>query len=114
VQNTLLGGIKRNCPKITFETAPFSLVMYHFYIIYSPSIDKYYTGHSSNLDERLKKHNSNHKGFTGKSSDWKLVYYESYSTKAEAYSRERLVKSWKSKKRIEDLINSLGSEHPDS
>jgi len=53
---------------------------YYFYIIYSQQLDKYYVGHTSNLDERLKKHNTNHKGFTGKANDWAVVYTEIYST----------------------------------
>ncbi|MBN1637413.1 MAG: GIY-YIG nuclease family protein, partial [Ignavibacteriales bacterium] len=62
---------------------------------------------------RLKKHNSNHKGFTGKTNDWKIVYSEIFQTKEKAYAREREVKKWKSRKKIETLIRK-GSEHPDS
>ena len=86
---------------------------YYFYIIYSQQLDKYYVGHTSNLDERLKKHNTNHKGFTGKVNDWAVVYTEIYSTKELAYAREREVKKWKSKLRITKLIMRSGSEHPD-
>ena len=86
---------------------------YYFYIIYSQQLDKYYVGHTSNLDERLKKHNTNHKGFTGKVNDWAVVYIEIYSTKELAYAREREVKKWKSKLRITKLIMRNGSEHPD-
>ncbi len=54
---------------------------YYFYIIYSQQLDKYYVGHTSNLDERLKKHHTNHKGFTGKANDWAVVYTVTYFTK---------------------------------
>jgi putative endonuclease len=37
--------------------------------------------------------------------DWKLVYSESYANKAAAMKREREIKSWKSTKRIEELIS---------
>ncbi len=97
--------------------------VYFFYILYSAEIDKFYIGHTSNLEERLRKHNSNHKGFTGKVDDWSIVYTEKFQTKEEAYQRERDVKKWKSKRMIEKLINSddstkmgfssAGSEHPD-
>jgi len=50
----------------------------HFYILYSSRRDKYYYGHTCDeLDNRLKKHKSNHKGFTGSSPDWKIVYLKS-------------------------------------
>jgi len=79
--------------------------MYHFYIIYSKKAHKYYIGHTSNLSERLVKHNANHKGFTGTYCDWEIVYSEDYETKSEAYAREREVKNWKSSKMIQQLIS---------
>ena len=55
-------------------------------------MDKYYLGHTSNLEERLKKHHTKHKGFTGKGKDWELKYFESFDSKNTAYSRELQVK----------------------
>ena len=69
--------------------------------------NQYYVGYTSeDQSERLRKHNSNHKGFSGKADDWKLMYSEIYDTKIEAYAREREVKKWKSRKKIEQLIGS--------
>ena len=87
--------------------------MFFFYILYSHTSAQFYIGHTSDLQERLRKHNSNHKGFTGKVNDWKIVYSENYSTKELAYRREREVKKWKSKVRIQKLISRTGLEHPD-
>ncbi len=82
---------------------------YRLYILFSPTQKKYYTGHTGDaIEERLRKHNANHKGFTGKVNDWKIVYTEVYETKELAYAREKEIKSWKSRVRIERLI---GSEH---
>jgi putative endonuclease len=86
---------------------------YYFYVLHSETLDKFYIGHTSNLEERLRKHNSNHKGFTGKVNDWEIVYLEGFSTKELAYERERKVKKWKSSKRIKELISKNGSKHPD-
>jgi len=58
---------------------------YYFYILHSKILDKFYIGYTSNLEERLYKHNSNHKGFTGKVNDWEIVYKEFYPTKELAY-----------------------------
>jgi len=85
----------------------------YFYILFSEKLDKYYIGHTSDLPERLGRHHSNHKGFTGKANDWIVVYTETYSTKELAYARERQVKNWKSKVRLQELIRRKGSEHPD-
>jgi putative endonuclease len=62
------------------------------------------------MDGRLRRHNNNHKGFTGKADDWKIMYTEYYSEKKLALNREREIKSWKSRTRIERLLNSGGSE----
>jgi len=79
--------------------------MCHFYILYSPSLDRYYIGHTCDLlTKRLRRHNSNHKGFTGKANDWEITYTESFPSKEFANAREREVKKWKSRKRIESLI----------
>ncbi|MBL7838121.1 MAG: GIY-YIG nuclease family protein [Bacteroidetes bacterium] len=79
-----------------------------FYILYSKTKDKYYIGHTcDDLHERLRKHNSNHKGFTGGVGDWQIVFNEEFDNKEQAYKREREVKSWKSRKRIVKLIESI-------
>ncbi|ASW74436.1 excinuclease ABC subunit C [Chryseobacterium piperi] len=63
--------------------------MCYCYILFSKSLNKYYIGHSyEELQERLRKHLSNHKGFTAKVKDWNIVYYEIFNYKSEAYERE--------------------------
>jgi len=56
------------------------------------------------MQERLRRHNSNHKGFTGKVGDWVIVYSEGFAEKPLAMKREREIKGWKSRERIEKLI----------
>jgi putative endonuclease len=85
---------------------------YYFYILYSKKLDKFYLGHTKDLDDRLRRHNSHHKGFTGKANDWKIIYSEHYSSKQLAYNRELTVKKWKNREMIEQLISSAGSVHP--
>ena len=81
--------------------------MNFFYILYSKSLNQYYIGHTSEaLEERLRKHLSNHSGFTGKTKDWVVVYFEEFETKSLAYRRELEVKKWKSRIRVEKLINN--------
>ena len=85
--------------------------MWTFYILYSLSKDSYYIGFTGDtIEERLRKHNTNHKGFTGGIGDWEIKYKEIYQSKAEAINREIQIKKWKSKKMIEKLI---GSKHSD-
>ena len=81
--------------------------MCYTYILHSESLDKFYIGHTcENLNERLRKHLSNHKGFTSKIKDWKIVYFETLENKSLAYKRELEIKSWKSKTKIKKLIDN--------
>ena len=85
--------------------------MYKVYILYSASLDKYYIGYTGDrIKERLRKHNSNHKGFTGGKGDWVLAFNEEFDEKELAIKRESQIKGWKSRKAIEKLI---GFVHPD-
>lgn len=80
--------------------------MCHCYILYSKSLDKYYIGHScEDIQDRLRKHLSNHKGFTAKTKDWIIVYSERFHSKSDAYQRELEIKSWKSTSKIQNLIS---------
>ena len=71
--------------------------MYTVYIIYSEKIDKYYIGFSSNVQERLCKHNRNSKGFSSSGRPWIMVYSEVFDNKKDAMAREKQLKNWKNR-----------------
>jgi putative endonuclease len=81
------------------------------YILYSESADKYYIGHTADLQTRLQQHNdlyvSSHTSkFTLKNGPWKLVHSEEgFATRPDAMKREREIKGWKSRVMIRKLIN---------
>ena len=80
-------------------------MQYQVYILFSSTLNKYYIGFTGDdLMQRIRKHNSNHKGFTGGLADWQLMYSETYSSKAEAMKREKQIKGWKSRIMIEKLM----------
>jgi putative endonuclease len=87
------------------------------YILHSSKIEKFYIGSTDgSVEDRLKKHLTNHSGFPGKVKDWEIVYQEEFAEYDQAKRRELELKSWKSKIRIQILIDqfssSSGSEHP--
>ena len=57
------------------------------------------------LEERLRRHLSAHKGFTVRAKDWQIVYQELFTNKSVAILREKEIKKWKSKVKIEALIS---------
>lgn len=76
------------------------------YVIYSETFNQYYVGHSGDLDDRTFRHTNSGSKSTKKANNWKLMYKEQFSTKAEAYKREMEIKRKKSRKYIEWLISS--------
>jgi len=78
------------------------------YILYSDTLDHFYIGHTTlSIEERIKKHCSNHSGFTARAKDWKCVWMVSYSSKEEAYAKERELKKLKSRQAILNLIHQV-------
>jgi len=78
------------------------------YIVYSPTLDKYYVGYTTDLPKRLTEHNSGISTYTSKASDWIIKYTENFSDRESAMKREREIKNKKSRKYIVWLIAQVG------
>lgn len=79
--------------------------MYWVYILSSLKTGMFYIGSTSNLKERLYRHNGGRSRFTKDKGPWKIVYSEQFGDKAIALKREFEIKGWKSRKAIEKLIS---------
>jgi len=79
--------------------------MYCVYALYSPGYNKIYIGFTSDVQARLKSHNSpiNKKG-TSSFQPWELIYTEHRSTKQDAMIREKQLKSFSGREFIRTLI----------
>jgi len=68
--------------------------VYYCYILKSLKDSRYYYGFTSNLDERLKKHNAG--GVTSTRSRIPLIlhYFEVFEQKSDALAREKFFKSF--------------------
>ena len=72
-----------------------------------------YTGVTGDLIRRVYEHkNKSVKGFTAKYNLTKLVYYEVFDDITQAIQREKQIKAG-SRKRKEELVNSLNKEWKD-
>ena len=76
------------------------------YLLFSELKNKYYVGFTSDIEGRIKRHNQKSNGFNGAVNDWQFIYTENYSSKEKALEREKKIKSWKSKIKIEELIKN--------
>lgn len=72
-----------------------------------------YTGITNNLSRRIREHKTGSlKGFTSKYRINQLVYAEEYNNPRDAIIREKQIKGWLRKKKIE-LIESINPEWND-
>ena len=70
-------------------------MQYFIYIIASKVKNRTisYVGYTSNLERRLKDHNSGKGAKFTRGRKWKLIYKEKFDTKSQAISREYYIKN---------------------
>ena len=86
---------------------------YFVYILYSTSIDKYYIGHTNDIERRIYEHNLGKEKFTRKGVPWEIKFFRSYDTNIEATREELRLKKCKNRKYLEEYMNAQLVEHPD-
>jgi len=81
-------------------------MIYFVYILQSEKDGNYYIGHTSNLAERIERHNHGRSGYTRGKPPWKLLYHETYHSKSEAMKREQEIKNKKGREYIDYLVRT--------
>lgn len=76
------------------------------YIIYSGKRDRYYIGVTTDIQQRVKEHNTGLSPYTKGGTPWTLKHREEFKSIEEAYGREKFLKSKKSRKIIEKVVVS--------
>ena len=85
------------------------MTKFYVYILQSLKDGKYYVGHTTNLVERLKRHNSGNTRSLKHRTPLRLVYYEEFDTRTKAVQREQYLKSYKGGKQKRELVVSFDS-----
>ncbi|MBI5620627.1 GIY-YIG nuclease family protein [Candidatus Gottesmanbacteria bacterium] len=67
--------------------------MHFLYILHSLKDGNFYTGITSDLDRRIKEHESGKNFSTAPRRPLKLIYYEAYLLKEDAEAREKYLKT---------------------
>jgi len=80
--------------------------MFFVYVLQSTRLHIFYVGHTDDLTQRIREHQSGRSRFTASRGPWELVNVEVYSTRAEAMKREREIKRRKSRRYIEKLLET--------
>ena len=79
--------------------------MYLVYILESFKTGRYYIGCTEDPEKRLIKHNKGWVRSTKAHQPWRIIYKEEYTSLSEARKREKQIKSWKKRSKIEQLIS---------
>jgi putative endonuclease len=82
------------------------ILTFFCYILYSKSLNRYYVGYTSDIDERIKLHNAGYfggKSYTHITSDWEQYLLITCETITQAIFVESRIKRMKSRKYIENL-----------
>ena len=70
--------------------------MYYVYILQSIKTNRFYIGHTDDLNRRLEEHSTGRGGqYTRQNGPWKLVYKEQHPSRSSAIKREQFLKSTK-------------------
>ena len=78
--------------------------MFSVYILRNEKTGRHYTGHSSNLTQRLGQHNSGITKSTKNRGPWLLIYQEAFAIRAEAMRREKYFKSGKGREELKRIL----------
>jgi putative endonuclease len=80
--------------------------MFYVYILFSTSKSKYYIGQTSDIENRLNRHNSGFSLSTKYGIPWELVQTFMFETRSDAILLEKKIKKRGAKRYLEDLNKS--------
>jgi len=80
------------------------------YVLQSECSKRFYIGCAEQAEHRLTEHNRGQTISTRGRGPWILVYQEQFDTLVEARGRERQIKSWKSHRSVQELIDASREE----
>ena len=81
---------------------------FYVYILYSKSLDRFYIGQTSNVENRLRFHNDAKRNriWTKRGIPWEVKSCIEFPSRSEAITAEAFIKKQKSRKTIRDIIEN--------
>ncbi|MBI2485027.1 GIY-YIG nuclease family protein, partial [Candidatus Uhrbacteria bacterium] len=79
--------------------------MFIVYILKSESSGRYYIGMTSDLEDRLRRHNRGDTTSTRNRGPWHVVWTEPFVKKTDAWKREQQIKSYKGGEAFKQLLH---------
>jgi putative endonuclease len=84
-------------------------MIFYVYVLQSVSRGIFYTGHTHDLEKRIRGHNSSMNIYTKSRGPWKLIHFETYFSRSEAMRREKFLKTGKGRDEIKHLIKKMNN-----
>ena len=81
------------------------MMMYYTYILFSKKLNKYYVGHTDNLEKRFEEHNRGKSKFSRFGTPSELVVDFEFSSKKDAAPYENRIKKRGCKRFLERIID---------
>ena len=78
--------------------------MYFVYLLQSNLDNSLYIGYTTNIKQRLGKHNSKQVLSTKNKAPWKLIFFEAFINRLDAKNREVYLKSGWGRKTLRNLL----------
>tara|TARA_R110002124_G_scaffold246918_1_gene412030 strand:+ start:779 stop:1039 length:261 start_codon:yes stop_codon:yes gene_type:complete len=76
------------------------------YVLASQKDLSWYIGFTSNMEKRIKEHNSGKTITTSKKMPWKVIYYEVSFNKLDAIAREKYLKSGMGRRYLKNRLSN--------
>ena len=85
----------------------------YFVYILKSDLGYSYIGQTSNLEDRLRRHNSDRSTYTKQKGTWHLIATACFASRSEAVQLEKKLKGFKNSEKAINYLNKIGLEHPD-
>jgi putative endonuclease len=87
---------------------------YFVYILYSPSLDRYYVGQTKDIEERLERHNAGRNKSTKGGIPWEMVHFEKFPDRPSAVRQEKLIKNLGSRRYLQIISANIAPDQSGS
>jgi putative endonuclease len=76
---------------------------FYVYILFSESLQRYYTGSTDDIARRIKEHNKGKSLFTSRGSPWVIKYQQEFGSRDEASQKEKQIKKRGAGRYLKDM-----------
>ena len=103
-------GVKMQCQLLARTPLEmhyiYEMKKFTVYVLSSEKDSSWYIGHTTDLDKRLKEHNTGRTRTTSRKMPWKIIYYEVSFNKADAIAREKYLKSGMGRRYLKNRLSN--------